>query len=116
MKNEKFINQLKNSFPSKLKTVSEEGAKNSLIYGLKCNKIEGNQSIKGSIFLSVSEENSICFANTKYDIIESINIQNIDKISFNVKEKDLIGYKRNNKSEAFFEIIINQNYLFLLII
>ena len=110
MKNEKFINQLKNSFPSKLKTVSEEGAKNSLIYGLKCNKIEGNQSIKGSIFLSVSEENSICFANTKYDIIESINIQNIDKISFNVKEKDLIGYKRNNKSEAFFEIIINQNY------
>ena len=98
MRNFRFIYQLKNSFPSDLETISEEDAKNAIIYGINCYKIDDYESTKGSLFLSVKEENTICFANIKNDNIESINIQNINKISFNVNQKDLISHKSNNKN------------------
>ena len=110
MRNPAFINQLRNSFPSDLENISDEDAKNSIIYGISCYKIDEYESIKGSLFLSVNEENTICFANIKNDDIESINIQNINKISFNVNKKDLLSHGSKNKNEKFFEIIINQNY------
>ena len=110
MRNHAFINQLKNSFPSDLENISDEDAKNTIIYGISCYKIDEYESIKGSLFLSVNEENTICFANIKNDNIESINIQNINKISFDVDKKDLLSHRSKNKNEKFFEIIINQNY------
>ena len=110
MRNHAFINQLKNSFPSDLENISDEDAKNTIIYGISCYKIDEYESIKGSLFLSVNEENTICFANIKNDNIESINIQNINKISFNVNKKDLLSHGSKNKNEKFFEIIINQTY------
>ena len=110
MKINAFINQLKNSFPTELSTIDPEEAKDALIYGINCNKIEECQSFKGSLFLSVNEENTICFANIQNDIIESIKIRNISKISFKVNQKDLINYKKQNDEEKFIEIIINQKY------
>ena len=113
MKKNGFINQLKNSFPSELKTIDEEDAKNAIIYGVNCYKIEDYYSYEGYLFLSVNDTNSICFANIQYDTIESIKIRNINKISFKVNQKDLINYKKKYEDERFFEIIINQKcYIF----
>ena len=110
MKNKSFIDQLRNSFPSYLKNITEEDAKNALIYGINCYKIEENESYKGALFLSVNQDNCICFANIKNDDIETINIRYIDKISFEINDKELINYKKKNNDEKFFEIIWAQKY------
>ena len=110
MKNDIFINQLKNSFPEYIEGISNEDSKNALIYGINCYKIEENESFRGTLFLSVNDENEICFSNIKNDSIEAMNIHNINKISFNVNQKDLKSHKSKNKDEKYFEIIINQTY------
>ena len=110
MKNDLFINQLNNSFSKYLVDISDEDAKNALIYGINCYKIEENESFKGTLFLSVNDENEICFSIPKNETIEALNIHNINKISFNVNEKDLKSHKAKSQDEKYFEIIINQTY------
>ena len=110
MKNDLFINQLNNSFSKYLVDISDEDAKNALIYGINCYKIEENESFKGTLFLSVNDENEICFSIPKNESIEALNIHNINKISYNVNEKDLKSHKPKSEDEKYFEIIINQTY------
>ena len=106
MDNEELIQQLKSSFPSHLKSISEEDAKNAIIYGINCYTIEDSKPLKGSLFLSLNEDNIICFADISNEKIKSINIQNIEKISFDINHKDIIKYKKKNKDEKFIEIIM----------
>ena len=92
-------NQLKNN-------ISDDDAKNSVIYGINCNQIKENKEYKGIIYISVSNKHSIHFANKDKQKILKINLNNIQRISFNNNNNKCIQFLSDQKDYNF---IFNSN-------
>ena len=116
MKNEsaknypKFFKDIESYFPEEVSKISEEDGENAIIYGTPCLKIEKGHSYEGFIFLSESLSDYITFSNKSQDNIEKLSIKNIHQITFNNDTENLKEYKKKNKDEIFFQILIGQKF------
>ena len=84
--------------------ISNEEAINSVTYGIKCYQINQNKTQKGIIFIAVSNKNSITFANKENQSLLKINLDAIERISFDEQTDNLKDYpdeKKKNKCIQF---------------
>ena len=84
--------------------ISNEEAINSVTYGIKCYQINQNKTQKGIIFIAVSNKNSITFANQENQSLLKINLDAIERISFDEQTDNLKDYpdeKKKNKCIQF---------------
>ena len=83
----------------------------ALIYGTKVDKMTYDSSTSGYLYLNESNIDLLCFANKKEKTIETINLRNIQKMTFlndtenlkkkNIKEDTALQIYINNKSSDF---------------
>ena len=83
----------------------------ALIYGTKVDKMTYDSSYSGYLYLNESNIDLLCFANKKEKTIETINLRNIQKMTFlndtenlkkkNIKEDTALQIYINNKSSDF---------------
>ncbi len=78
----------------------------ALIYGTKVDKMTYDSSISGYLYLNESNIDLLCFANKKEKIIETINLRNIQKMTFTKKSENLKN-KKNIKKDTALQIYIN---------
>ena len=83
---------------------TDEDAINSVIYGIKCYQLIQNKQYKGMIFLTVSNKHSITFANQENNSLLKINLNSIERITFDEDNDYLKDYpieKKKNKCIQF---------------
>ena len=83
----------------------------ALIYGTKVDKMTYDSSTSGYLYLNESNIDLLCFANKTEKTIETINLRNIQKMTFlnntenlinkNIKEDHALQIYINNKSQDF---------------
>ena len=83
----------------------------ALIYGTKVDKMTYDSSYSGYLYLNESNIDLLCFANKTEKTIETINLRNIQKMTFlnntenlinkNIKEDHALQIYINNKSQDF---------------
>ena len=78
----------------------------ALIYGTKVDKMTYDSSTSGYLYLNESNIDLLCFANKKEKTIETINIRNIQKMTFTKKTENLKN-KKNIKKDTALQIYIN---------
>ncbi len=78
----------------------------ALIYGTKVDKMTYDSSISGYLYLNESNIDLLCFANKKEKTIETINLRNIQKMTFTKKSENLKN-KKNIKKDTALQIYIN---------
>ncbi len=83
---------------------TDEDAINSATYGIKCYQLIQNKQYKGMIFLTVSNKHSITFANQENNSLLKINLNSIERITFDEDNDNLKDYpieKKKNKCIQF---------------
>jgi hypothetical protein len=86
----------------------------ALIYGTKVDKMTYDSSTSGYLYLNESNIDLLCFANKKEKTIETINLRNIQKMTFTKKSENLKN-KKNIKKDTALQIYINnksQDFVF----
>ena len=78
----------------------------ALIYGTKVDKMTYDSSTSGYLYLNESNIDLLCFANKKEKTIETINLRNIQKMTFTKKSENLKN-KKNIKKDTALQIYIN---------
>ena len=77
---------------------TDEDAINSATYGIKCYQLIKNKQYKGMIFLTVSNKYSITFANQEDNSLLKINLNTIERITFD-EENDNLKENQNEKKK-----------------
>ena len=105
-----YIIDLENYYNNTLNynNITEEDAKNSVIYGIKCIQIEQHKEYKGIIFINVSNKHSIIFANQDKQKILKINLNNIQRITFDDNNKNINDYPIEKKKNKCIHILSDQ--------
>ena len=83
---------------------TDEDAINSATYGIKCYQLIQNKQYKGMIFLTISNKHSITFANQENNSLLKINLNSIERITFDEDNDNLKDYpieKKKNKCIQF---------------
>ncbi len=78
---------------------TDEDAINSATYGIKCYQLIQNKQYKGMIFLTVSNKHSITFANQENNSLLKINLNSIERITFDEDNDNLKDYPIEKKKK-----------------
>ena len=85
---------------------TDEEAINSIIYGVKCYQIINNKKYKGMLLISVSNKDSLTFANKEIQSLVRITINSIERITFDNKNEHLKN--NSNKTYKIMQFLLNK--------
>ena len=103
-----FFQDLVNCCPKEQEYVDTEDAENSMIYGTACYIIEKGVPHGGILFLSDEISDYLGFANNDTKQITRLSIKNIQKMTFNAKSENLVGFTPYPDHE-YFQVMIGKN-------
>ena len=103
-----FFQDLVNCYPQEQEFIDTEDAENSMIYGTACYIIEKGVAHGGILFLSDEISDYLGFANSDTKEITRLSIKNIQKMTFNQKSENMMGFKKYPEHE-YFQVMIGKN-------
>ena len=107
-----FFQDLVNCFPYEQQYIDTEDAENAMIYGTACYIIIKGVPHGGILFLSDEISDYLGFANNDTKEIERLSIKNIQKLTFNKKSENLVGFTPYPEHEYFQVMIGKKTYDF----
>ena len=107
-----FFQDLVNCFPYEQQYIDTEDAENAMIYGTACYIIIKGVAHGGILFLSDEISDYLGFANNDTKEIERLSIKNIQKLTFNQKSENLVGFTPYPDHEYFQVMIGKKTYDF----
>ena len=107
-----FFQDLVNCFPYEQQYIDTEDAENAMIYGTACYIIIKGVAHGGILFLSDEISDYLGFANNDTKEIERLSIKNIQKLTFNKKSENLVGFTPYPEHEYFQVMIGKKTYDF----
>ena len=108
-----FFQDLVNCFPQQQEFIDTDEAEDSVIYGTACYIIEKGVAHGGILFLSDEISDYLGFANNDTKEITRLSIKNIQKMTFNQKSENLVGFTPYPEHEYFQVMIGLFKYFFL---
>ena len=103
-----FFQDLVNCYPQEQEYIDTEDAENSMIYGTACYIIEKGVPHGGILFLSDEISDYLGFANNDTKQITRLSIKNIQKMTFNEKSENLVGFTPYPEHE-YFQVMIGKD-------
>ena len=107
-----FFQDLVNCYPREQEFVDTEDAENAVIYGTACYIIIKGVPHGGILFLSDEISDYLGFANNDTKEIERLSIKNIQKMTFDKKSENLVGFTPYPDHEYFQVMIGKKTYDF----
>ena len=102
-----FFQDLVNCYPREQEFIDTEDAENSIIYGTACYMIIKGEAHGGILFLSDEISDYLGFADNETKEIERLSIKNIQKMTFNKKSENLVGFIPYPDHE-YFQVMIGK--------
>ena len=102
-----FFQDLVNCFPKEQEFINTDEAEDSVIYGTACYIIEKGVAHGGILFLSDEISDYLGFANNDTKEITRLSIKNIQKMTFNQKSENLVGFTPYPEHE-YFQVMIGK--------